>query len=62
MNEEHDGTDQRKPSEEEYQRFHKMMDGMGREGLLQMIEHLTERIEANPRDTEALETRTETPC
>ena len=24
MNEEHDGTDQRKPSEEEYQRFRKI--------------------------------------
>ena len=29
MNEEHDGT----PSEEESQRFRKMMDGMGREGI-----------------------------
>ena len=54
MNEEHDGTDQRKPSEEEYQRFRKMIDGVGREGLQRMVEHLTERIEANPRDTEAL--------
>ena len=53
MNEEHDG----KPSEEEYQRFRKMMDGMGREGILRMVEHLTERIEANPRDTEALGAR-----
>ena len=53
MNEEHDG----KPSEEEYQRFRRMMDGMGREGILRMVEHLTERIEANPRDTEALGAR-----
>ena len=54
MNEEHDGTDQGKPSEEEYQRFRRMMDGVGREGLQRMVEHLTERIDANPRDTEAL--------
>ena len=54
MNEEHDGADRRKPSEEEYQRFRKMIDGVGREGLQRMIEHLTERIETNPRDTEAL--------
>ena len=53
MNEEHDGT----PSEEEYQRFRKMMDGMGRDGLRRMVEHLTERIEANPRDTDALSAR-----
>ena len=53
MNKEHDGT----PSEEEYQRFRKMMDGMGREGLGRMVDHLTERIEANPRDTEALAAR-----
>ena len=57
MNEEHDGTDQGKPSEEEYQRFRKMMDGVGREGLQWMVEHLTERIEADPRDTEALGAR-----
>ena len=54
MNEEHDGMDQGNPSEEEYQRFRKMMDGMGREGIRRMVEHLTERIEADPRDTEAL--------
>ena len=53
MNEEHDGT----PSEEEYQRFRRMLDGVGREGLGRMVEHLTERIEANPRDTEALAAR-----
>ena len=53
MNEEHDGT----PSEEEYQRFRRMMDGMGREDLLRMIQHLTERIEADPRDAEALSAR-----
>ena len=57
MNEEHDGTNQRKPSEEEYQRFRKMIDGVGREGLQRMVEHLTERIEANPHDTEALGAR-----
>ena len=57
MNEEHDGTDQGKPSEEEYQRFRRMIDGVGREGLQRMVEHLTERIEANPRDTKALGAR-----
>ena len=57
MNEEHDGTNQGKPSEEEYQRFRRMLDGVGREGLGRMVEHLTERIEANPRDTEALAAR-----
>ena len=57
MNEEHDGTNQGKPSEEEYQRFRRMLDGVGREGILRMVEHLTERIEANPRDTEALAAR-----
>ncbi len=57
MNEEHDGMNQGKPSEEEYQRFRKMMDSVGREGLGRMVGHLTERIEANPRDTEALAAR-----
>ena len=49
--------DQGKSSEEEYQRFRRMIDGVGREGLQRMVEHLTERIEANPRDTEALGAR-----
>ena len=40
MNEEHDGMDQGKPSEEEYQRFRKMMDSMGREDIRRMVEHL----------------------
>ena len=57
MNEEHDGTDQGNPSEQEYQRFRRMMDGMGREGLLGIVERLTERIEADPRDAEALPAR-----
>ena len=57
MNEEHDGTDQGNPSEEEYQRFRRMMDGMGRAGLRRMVERLTGRIEASPRDTEALSAR-----
>ena len=56
MNEEHDGMDQGKPSEE-YREFRKMIDGVGREGLRRMVEHLTGRIEANPRDTEALGAR-----
>ena len=34
-----------------------MIDGVGREGLRRMVEHLTERIEADPRDTEALSAR-----
>ena len=33
MNEEHDGMDQGKSSEEEYQRFRKMIDGVGREAF-----------------------------
>ena len=53
MNEEHDGT----PLEEEYQRFRRMMDGMGREGLLRMVERLTERIEAPPATPIALAAR-----
>ena len=57
MNEEHDGTDQGNPSEEEYERFRRMMDGMDREGLRWMVECLTERIESDPRDTEALSAR-----
>ena len=57
MNEEHDGTDQGNPLEEEYQRFRKMMDGMGREDLHRMVEGLTKRIEANPRDAEAMSAR-----
>ena len=57
MNEEHDGMDQGKPSEEEYERFRRMMDGVGREGLRRMVEQLTERIDANPRDAEALSAR-----
>ena len=57
MNEEHDGTDHGNPSEEEYRRFRRVMDGMGREGLQRMVEELTERIEADPRDIEALGAR-----
>ena len=57
MNEEHDGTDQGNPSEEEYQRLRKMMDGMDREDIRRMVEQLTERIEADPRDIEALAAR-----
>ena len=57
MNEEHDGMDQGKPSEEEYQRFRGMMDGMSREDIHRMVEHLTERIGANPRNIEALSAR-----
>ena len=34
-----------------------MMDSAGREGIRRMIERLTERIEANPHDTEALGVR-----
>ena len=53
MSGEHDGIDPEKRSED-YRRFRRMMDGVGREGLGRMVEHLTEAIEANPRDTEAL--------
>ena len=45
-----------KPSEE-YREFRRMMDSAGREGIRRMIERLTERIEANPHDTEALGVR-----
>ena len=37
--------------------FRRMMDGVGREGLLQMIKRLTEEIGANSGDTEALAAR-----
>ena len=47
------GADPEKRSED-YRRFRRMIDGVGREGLQRLVEHLTERIEANPRDTEAL--------
>ena len=53
---EHDGTDQGEPSED-YREFRRMMDGVGREGLLRMLEHLTDAIRANPHDTEALAAR-----
>ena len=53
MSGDHDGADPEKRSED-YRRFRRMIDGVGREGLQRMVEHLTERIEANPRDTEAL--------
>ena len=33
------------------------MDGLGREDLLRMVEGLTEAVEANPGDTEALAAR-----
>ena len=57
MNEEHDGTDQGMPSEEERRRFRRMIDGIGREGLQRMVECLMERIEADPRDTEVQSAR-----
>ena len=50
---EHGGTGQGQPSED-HREFRRMMDAAGREGLLRMIEHLTEEIRANPDDTEAL--------
>ena len=56
MTGEHDGMDQGNPSEH-YREFRRMMDGVGREGLLQMIRRLTEEIGANPGDTEALAAR-----
>ena len=56
MTGEHDGMDQGESSEY-YLEFRRMMDGEGREGLLRMIEHLTDAIRANPHDTEALAAR-----
>ena len=48
--------DQGKPSED-YLKFRRVMDSVGREGLRRMIEHLTEEIRSNPHDTEALAAR-----
>ena len=56
MTGEHDGMSQGKPSED-YLEFRRMMDSVGHEGVLRMIEHLTAEIEANPHDTEALAAR-----
>ena len=56
MSGDHDGVDPEKRSED-YRRFRRMMEGMSREDIRRMVEHLTEAIEANPRDTEALSAR-----
>ena len=56
MTGEHDGIDPEERSED-YRMFRRLMDGLGHEGLRQMIEHLTEAIEANPHDTEVLSAR-----
>ena len=53
MTGEHDGMDPGELSEE-YRRF---MDALGTEGLRRLLEHLTEAVEANPDDTEALTAR-----
>ena len=53
---EHDGMDQGKRSED-YRRFRRMMEGMSREDIRRMVKRLTEAIEANPRDAEALSVR-----
>ena len=53
MTGEHDGMD----PEEQYRNYRRFMDALGREGLQRLIEHLTEAVEANPRDTEALSAR-----
>ena len=50
---EDDGTGQGQPSEDNRE-YRRMMDAAGREGLLRMIERLTEEVRENPRDTEAL--------
>ena len=52
MAEEHDGMDLNEPPEDERE-FRRMMDSLGHEDLRRMIEGLTEKIRANPGDTEA---------
>ena len=56
MSGDHDGVDPEKRSED-YRRFRRMMEGMSREDIRRMVERLTERVEANPRDAEALSVR-----
>ena len=56
MDGEHGGMDPGEPSEDERE-FRRMMDALGGEGLGRMIEGLTEKIRANPGDTEALTLR-----
>ena len=53
MAEEHDGMELGEPSEE-YREFRRMMDAADRQDLPRMVERLTEKIKANPGDTESL--------
>ena len=53
MAEEHDGMEPGEPSDE-YREFRRMMDSADRQDLRRMVERLTEKIEANPDDTEPL--------
>ena len=53
---EQDGKDQGNPSVL-YREFRRMMDALGREGLLQMVERLPEQVRATPHYTEALSAR-----
>ena len=43
-------------SPEDRREFRRMMDSLGREGILRMVERLTGEIEVNPRDTQRLYT------
>ena len=53
MAEERDGMDPQEPSEE-YREFRRVINSAGREDLRRLVERLTEKIEANPGDTESL--------
>ena len=51
-----EGMDQENLSEDDLE-FRRLMDALGREGLLRMVETLTEKIEENPQDAESLHLR-----
>ncbi len=51
-----EGMDQGNPPEDDLE-FRLMMDALGREGILKMVEALTEKIGENPHDAEALHLR-----
>ncbi len=56
MDWEHGGMELGEPSGDNRE-FRRMMDAVGGEGLRQIIEHLTGKIEADPDDTESLALR-----
>ena len=53
---ENEGMDRGDPSEDGRE-FHRMMDALGREGINLMIGRLSEKVDANPQDTESLSLR-----